>query len=93
MKRRFNKGDIVLCKKFSVGLNLVIDDAGMHSSPYIDDRFFNRRAYIEYTYKECMERMLGVVNEDKDEYSIVFLDDGNSLSWVSGDDLILLMRA
>lgn len=92
MKRKFNKGDIVLCTQFSIGQNRVIDECGIKIVPCIDDGYFNRRAYISKTYKECMEQTLGGIYEDKDEYEITFLDDGNSLAWVKGKDLVLLMR-
>lgn len=90
--RRFEKGDVVLCKKFEVDKKLCIGLDGMSLQPYIDDTFFNRKAYISKTYKEYMEKTLGGMYEDKDEYEITFLDDGNSLAWVNGEDLILLFR-
>ena len=92
MKRRFNKGDIVLCTKFSIEQNMVIDESGIKVVPCVDDTWFNRNAYISGVYKECMEQKLGGIYEDKDEYEITFLDDGNSLAWVSGNDLTLMMR-
>ena len=39
-----------------------------------------------------MDKTLGGTNEDKDEYELRFLDDNSTLSWVYGDDLILLMK-
>lgn len=39
-----------------------------------------------------MEQTLGGTYEEKDEYEITFLDDGNTLAWVSGNDLTLMMR-
>ena len=41
---------------------------------------------------EYMEQTLGGTYEEKDEYEITFLDDGNTLAWVSGNDLTLMMR-
>lgn len=90
--RKFQKGDVVLCKKFEVAQKLCIYPGGMSFKPYIDDTYFNRRAYISKTYKEYMDKTLGVSHEDRDEYEITFLDTGNTLAWVSGEDLILLMR-
>lgn len=92
MKRWFNKGDIVLCTKFSVEQNMVIDERGIKVVPCVDNTWFNRKAYVSKVYKEYMEQILGGTHEDKDEYEITFLDDGNSLAWVEGEDLVLLMR-
>lgn len=92
MKRRFNKGDIVLCTKFSIEQNMVIDESGIKVVPCVDDTWFNRKAYISGVYKEYMEQELGGTYEDKDEYEITFLDDGNTLAWVSGNELTLMMR-
>ena len=39
-----------------------------------------------------MDKTLGNINEDKDEYELRFLDDNSTLAWVSGADLILLMK-
>lgn len=54
--RRFNKGDVVLCKKFSVEERIIIDTSGIRTEPYIDDYWFNRKAYISGTYKQMMEK-------------------------------------
>ena len=45
------------------------------------------------TYKEYMDKTLGNINEDKDEYELRFLDDNSTLAWISGADLILLMKS
>lgn len=92
MKRKFNKGDIVLCTKFSVEQNMVIDENGIKVVPCVDDTWFNRKAYVSKVHKEYMEQILGGAYVEKDEYEITFLDDGNSLAWVEGKDLVLLMR-
>ena len=89
--RKFNKGDVVLCKKFSIEHRLSFNTNGLRIEPYIDDYWFNRKAYISHTYKEYMDKTLGDINEDKDEYELRFLDDNSTLAWVSGADLILLM--
>lgn len=89
---KYQKGDIVLCKKFEIGQKLCIGPNGMSYQPFIDDTYFNRKAYISKTYKEYMEKTLESAYEDKDEYEITFLDDGHSLSWVAGEDLIFLLR-
>ena len=91
--RKFNKGDVVLCKKFCVEQKLSIGANGLKIEPYIDDHWFNRKAYISHTYKEYMDKTIGCSHEDKDEYEIRFLDDNNTLAWVSGNDLILLMKS
>lgn len=91
--RKFDKGDIVLCKKYSVEQRVVIDTHGFRIEPYIDDHWFNRKAYISGTYKQIMDKELGEDFEDRDEYKITFLDDNCSLSWISGNDLILLMKS
>lgn len=65
----------------------------MRVENYIDDRFFNREAVIEHTYKGCMDEHfkneLHEEFEDKDEYGIKFLDDGTTLAWVQADELVL----
>ena len=81
MIRKFNKGDIVLCTKFSIENMIQIDASGLKSIPYVDDRFFNRRAYISKTFKEYMDKALGVSH------------DGNSLAWVSANNLVLILKA
>ena len=91
--RKFNKGDVVLCKKFSIEQRMYIDENGLRIEPYIDDYWFNRKPYISHTYKEYMDDTLGCSHEDKDEYELRFLDDNSTLAWVSGDDLILLMKS
>lgn len=91
--RKFNKGDVVLCKKFSIEQRMHIDENGLRIEPYIDDYWFNRKSYISHTYKEYMDKTLGCSHEDKDEYELIFLDDNSTLAWVSGDDLILLMKS
>ena len=91
--RKFNVGDIVLSKKYSVEQQMVFDGNGcFRFEPYIDDYFFNRKAYISGTYKQIMEARFNEPFEDKDEYQITFLDNGTTLVWVSGNDLILLMK-
>ena len=92
MKRKFNKWDIVLCTKFSIEQNMIIDESGIKVVPCVDDTWFNRKAYVSKVYKEYMEQTLGGTYEEKDEYEITFLDDGNTLAWVSGNDLTLMMR-
>lgn len=92
MKRRFNKGDIVLCTKFSIEQNMIIDESGIKVVPCVNDTWFNRKAYVSKVYKEYMEQTLGGTYEEKDEYEITFLDDGNTLALVSGNDLTLMMR-
>ena len=91
--RTFNKGDIVICKKFDINTTHMVCPAGMFFVPYIDDKYFNRKAYISETYKEYMGRKseTPVDYNDKDEYRITFLDTGESLAWVRGDELILLL--
>lgn len=91
--RKFDKGDIVLCKKFTIEQRISINENGLRIEPYIGDYWFNRKAYISHTYKEYMDDILGCSHEDKDEYQITFLDDNNTLAWVSGNDLILLMKS
>ena len=39
-----------------------------------------------------MDKTLGDINEDKDEYELRFLDDNSTLALVYGADLILLMK-
>lgn len=91
--RKFDKGDVVLCKKFSIEQRISINENGLRIEPYIDDNWFNRKAYVSYTYKEYMDYTLDCSHEDKDEYELRFLDDNSTLAWVSGDDLILLMKS
>lgn len=91
--RKFNIGDVVLSKRYSIEKMIVFDCNGcFRTEPYIDDYFFNRKAYISGTYKQIMESKLGQTFEDKDEYQITFLDNSTTLAWVSGDELILLMK-
>ena len=89
----FKKGDIVICKKYEISQNLVCDTSGIRIENYIDDYFFNREAVIEHTYKECMEEHfkndIHEEFEDKDEYSIRFLDNNTNLAWVEADELVL----
>lgn len=89
----FKKGDIVICKKHEICQRYIVDKDGIRYENYIDDNFFNREAVIENTYKEKMEELfkndLHEEFEDKDEYTIRFLDDGNTLSWVSVNDLVI----
>ena len=49
--RKFDKGDVVLCKKFSIEHMLSFNTNGLRVEPYIDDYWFNRKAYISHTYK------------------------------------------
>ena len=91
-KRKFDIGDVVLCHKFSIGGRIVISENGFHDERYLDTSYFNRKAFISNTYKRCMEQYGEVNPEDKGEYEITFLDNGNSLAWVSGDDLKLLLK-
>lgn len=89
----FKKGDIVICKKYEISQKLVCDTNRMRIENYIDDYFFNREAVIEYTYKERMEEHfrndIHEGFEDKDEYSIRFLDNNATLAWVEADELVL----
>lgn len=39
---------------------------GVRIEPYIDDYWFNRKAYILSTYKEKMETYFGVLYEDRE---------------------------
>lgn len=73
--RKFNKGDIVICVKYSVEQKFEMDNTGIRTTPYINDKYFNRRAYISGVYTNC---------EDMDEYQITFLDNGSTLAWVKG---------
>ena len=90
MMRRHNIGDIVLCKKYSVEMMIHyrIDKPGCTTEPYINDRWFNRKAEIIDTFKNYMDTLFGTDTEDRDEYKIRFLDDDATLAWVSGEDLI-----
>lgn len=91
--RKFNKGDVVICVKYDVGQRLGIDNTGINTITYINDTYFNRKAYISGTYKEIMMKKSdnNTDFEDKDEYQITFLDDNSTLAWVKGDELVLLM--
>lgn len=89
--RKFKKGDIVLCTKFSVEEVLVFGRNGMRTEPKVDKTFFDRKAFIRNTYKEVMDDKLGTGHEDKDEYEIEFLDNGMTLAWVSGDELTMIL--
>ena len=82
----------MFCTKFSIEQNMVIDESGIKVVPCVNDTWFNRKAYVSKVYKEYMEQTLGGTYEEKDEYEITFLDDGNTLAWVSGNDLTLMMR-
>ena len=46
--RKFDKGDVVLCKKFSIEHKLSFNTNGLRIEPYIDDYWFNRKAYISH---------------------------------------------
>lgn len=89
----FKKGDIVICRKHEVSQKLVFDANGMRIENYIDDYFFNREAVIENTYREAMEEHfkndLHEEFEDKDEYTIRFLDNNTTLAWLTADELVL----
>lgn len=65
----------------------------MRIENYIDDYFFNREAVIENTYREAMEEHfkndLHEELEDKDEYTIRFLDNNTTLAWLTADELVL----
>lgn len=91
-KRKFNIGDVVLCHRFIIGGGIVISENGFHDKRYLDTSYFNRKAFISNTYKQCMEQHGEENPEDKDEYKITFLDNVESLAWVSGDDLTLLLK-
>lgn len=92
LKRKFDIGDVVLCHKFGIERKIVLSTAGISWHPYIDTSWFNRKAYISNTYKRCMEQHGTENPEDKDEYEITFLDDGNTLAWVSGEELTLILK-
>lgn len=89
----FKTGDIVICKKHEVSQRIVCDSKGIRIENYIDDYFFNREAVIENTYKEAMEEHfkndLHEELEDKDEYTIRFLDNNTTLAWLGADELVL----
>lgn len=89
----FKKGDIVICRKHEVSQKLVCSESGIRIENYIDDYFFNREAVIENTYKEVMEEHfkndLHEEFEDKDEYTIRFLDNNTTLAWLTADELVL----
>lgn len=89
----FKTGDIVICKKYGVSQRLVFDSDGARVENYIDDYFFNREAIIENTYKEAMEKHfkndLHEEFQDKDEYTIRFLDDNTTLAWLEAKELVL----
>lgn len=89
----FKTGDIVICKKHEISQKLVCDSKGIRVENYIDDYFFNREAVIENTYKEAMEKHfkndLHEEFEDKDEYTIRFLDNNTTLAWLEADELVL----
>ena len=40
-----------------------------------------------------MDKALGVSHDERDEYEITFLDDGNSLAWVTANNLVLILKA
>lgn len=86
---KFKKGDIVICKKFTVGQKIVFATDGISTENCIDDCYFNREAVIEYTHKECMLKCGVKEPEDKGEYGIRFLDNGELLAWLTDDELIL----
>ena len=93
MGRIFNRGDVVLCKKYSIEHRVIIGTAsGIQIEPYIDDRYFNRKAYISGTYKDVMEKVHGIPYPDEDKYEITFMDDNNTIAWIDGEDLVLVMR-
>lgn len=44
-------------------------------------------------YEKQMDKALGVSHDERDEYEITFFDDGNSLAWVTANDLVLILKA
>ena len=89
--RKFNVEDKVLCLKYELSEQAVFGKGyfGMHK--YVNDEFFGREAVISDTYKNVMDKRLGYGHEDKDKYEITFLDTGEKLSWISGDELVPLV--
>lgn len=79
MKKMFNKGDVVICIKFDIEQKTMIDNFGIRSEPYIEDQWFNRRAYISD------------VDENENKYKITFLDNGYTLAWVNEEELVMLL--
>lgn len=86
---KFQKGDIVICKKCTVGQKMVFDGNGFRYENYIDTTYFNREAVIDETWKECALRNGLGDHEDKEEYSLKFLDNENCAAWFTDNDLIL----
>lgn len=89
----FKTGDVVICKKSSVAQKLVCDSKGIRIENYIDDYLFNREAVIENTYKEVMEEHFKndfhKEFQDKDEYTVRFLDDNTTIAWIKSEELVL----
>ena len=56
---KYQKGDIVLSKKFEVSRKICIGPDQVSMEPYIDDIYFNRKAFISEVYKEYMDKVLG----------------------------------
>lgn len=87
--RKFNFGDNVICIKYDVSPVMYFTSKGMTMKNQLNTHWFNREAIISKTYKEAMDEHYGCSDtEDKDEYEIKFLDDGHTLAWVDGDDLV-----
>lgn len=85
----FKKGDIVICKKYTVGEYLSADGYGMRYENYIDACYFNREAVVKETYKELMQRKGFDCKDDKNEYVLQFLDNGSECAWFDAKDIVL----
>ena len=85
---QYEKGEKVICTKFDIYDRMVFDKSGFRIEKYVEDRFFNREATITKTWKECGLSIGQIDPEDKEEYEIKFTDNGESLAWVDGKDLV-----
>lgn len=82
-------GDNVICVKYDVLPKTIIQQGKPPVyKNYLDTTWFNREAIITKVYKEYMESTIGTGFPDKNEYEITFIDDGNSLAWVTDEELI-----
>lgn len=88
--RKYNIGDKVICVKFDVENIICFDSQGITHKNQINTFWFNREAIINNTYKKYMESILRSGYEDKAEYEIKFIDNGEIISWIPEDELIPL---
>lgn len=89
--RKFNIGDRVLCIKYEITQEVIVCPKGFEIRKAVDKRYFGKEAVILNTIKNVKEKQGFENYEDRAEYELLFINNGEKAAWFTDDDLLPLV--